>query len=471
MPDPVAAQPAGADLRPDRPVRDRDHLLRRRAAARGAPARPEARQPRRRRAPLLAAAAAARRAPTRRSRSSPARSRLVADPRERRGQRARDREGHGGLAVRARGLRRRRRRDRRRAVGRRGRARHRRSRAHDRADAARPAGARGRAADRATARSAASRCSPTRSTDVQANVSLIRRRILVAGGDRVPDRRARRLPRGARAVAARQAARARRPQGRRGRLLGPHPSPTPTTSSASSAPAFDDMQGQLARLDHARKQFIAQASHELRTPLFSLGGFLELLEDEELDEPTRRQFLDHVRAQVDRLTKLATELLDLSRLEAGVLELRPEPTDVAPARARRRRRVHARGRARTARTCALQLDPDPMEIECDPERVAQVVRILLDNALDPHARGDGRRRFGGAGERAGTAGGLRLRPRHPPPDHAPHLRALLHLLRPRPGRRPRPGDRARAGRAHERRAVRPLRARARRRSRSALPAS
>ena len=88
------------------------------------------------------------------------------------------------------------------------------------------------------------------------------------------------------------------------------------------------MQNQLARLDRARKQFIASASHELRTPIFSLGGFLELLADEDLDEETRRQFLDQLRGQVDRMRKLATELLDLSRLESGALELRPEPTDL-----------------------------------------------------------------------------------------------------------------------------------------------
>ena len=94
------------------------------------------------------------------------------------------------------------------------------------------------------------------------------------------------------------------------------------------AAAFDDMQAQLARLDRARKQFIAYASHELRTPIFSLGGFLELLADEELDEETRRAFLEQIRGQVDRMRNLAVELLDLSRLEAGALELRPEPTDV-----------------------------------------------------------------------------------------------------------------------------------------------
>ena len=146
------------------------------------------------------------------------------------------------------------------------------------------------------------------------------------------------------------------------------------------AAAFDDMQNQLARLDRARKQFIASASHELRTPIFSLGGFLELLADEDLDEETRRQFLDQLRGQVERMRKLATELLDLSRLEAGALELRPEPTDVGQL---------AREVAGEFTPAAHQHDSavssscpgDPLELECDPERVAQVLRILLDNAL------------------------------------------------------------------------------------------
>ena len=54
------------------------------------------------------------------------------------------------------------------------------------------------------------------------------------------------------------------------------------------ARAFERMRRRLAQLDHARREFIANASHELRTPVFSLGGFLELLDDEELDEETRR---------------------------------------------------------------------------------------------------------------------------------------------------------------------------------------
>ena len=146
------------------------------------------------------------------------------------------------------------------------------------------------------------------------------------------------------------------------------------------AVAFDDMQRQLARLDTARKQFIAQASHELRTPIFSLGGFLELLEDEELDDETRAQFLAQLRGQVERLRKLSTELLDLSRLESGALELRPEPTDLRELARDVAAEFTPAAQAHDA-PVELHTGREPLEVECDPERVAQVMRILLDNAF------------------------------------------------------------------------------------------
>ena len=79
------------------------------------------------------------------------------------------------------------------------------------------------------------------------------------------------------------------------------------------------MQTRLDRADRVRKEFVANASHELRTPLFSLGGFLELLDDEDIDDDTRAAFLRQMREQVNRLTKLATDLLDLSRLDADAV--------------------------------------------------------------------------------------------------------------------------------------------------------
>ena len=90
------------------------------------------------------------------------------------------------------------------------------------------------------------------------------------------------------------------------------------------ANAFERMRLQLAQLDDARRSFIANASHELRTPIFSLAGFLELLHDEDLDEGTRADFLDSMTEQVSRLAKLATDLLDLSRLDAGGIRVTPD---------------------------------------------------------------------------------------------------------------------------------------------------
>ena len=103
------------------------------------------------------------------------------------------------------------------------------------------------------------------------------------------------------------------------------------------ARAFDDMRRRLERTDRARREFIANASHELRTPLFALGGFLELLEDEE-DPAARREFVATMHGQVSRLTRLATDLLDLSRLDAGGVA-----GGARRGRHRRRGRAHRAG--------------------------------------------------------------------------------------------------------------------------------
>lgn len=146
------------------------------------------------------------------------------------------------------------------------------------------------------------------------------------------------------------------------------------------AATLEDMRGQLAELDGARKRFIATASHELRTPIFSLGGFLELIQDEDLDPETRDRFLTQVRGQVDRLGKLATDLLDLSKLEAGSLELRPEQTDLSLVVQAVASEFEPRLQTHDSHL-ELRLPASHLRAVCDPERVAQVMRILIDNAL------------------------------------------------------------------------------------------
>jgi signal transduction histidine kinase len=146
------------------------------------------------------------------------------------------------------------------------------------------------------------------------------------------------------------------------------------------AAALAHMQSQLQELEQARRRFIATASHELRTPIFSLGGFLELIQDEELDEETRRQFVGQVREQVARLGKLATGLLDLSRLEAGSVDLEPTPTDIGVlSRAVAAEFVPALTLHNSA--LDLRLPQTPLRAVVDPDRVAQLLRILIDNAI------------------------------------------------------------------------------------------
>jgi signal transduction histidine kinase len=88
------------------------------------------------------------------------------------------------------------------------------------------------------------------------------------------------------------------------------------------------MQQRLARLDNPRKEFIANASHERRTPIFSLGGFVELLDEDEPDPAVRAEFVRTMREQVARLTKLAADLLDLSKLDADALQVNAERVDL-----------------------------------------------------------------------------------------------------------------------------------------------
>ncbi|MFL5918590.1 MAG: ATP-binding protein [Gaiellaceae bacterium] len=148
---------------------------------------------------------------------------------------------------------------------------------------------------------------------------------------------------------------------------------------AALAAAFERMRVRLAHLDDARRAFVANASHELRTPLFSLGGFLELLDDEELDEPTRREFLASMREQVDRLTKLASDLLDLTRLDAGRLTVEREPVDLA-ALVRDLVKEFGPLAASTGHTLAGSLDGEVFA-EADELRALQLGRILVENAL------------------------------------------------------------------------------------------
>ena len=184
------------------------------------------------------------------------------------------------------------------------------------------------------------------------------------------------------------------------------------------AAAFERMRVQLAQLDTARKEFVANASHELRTPLFSLGGFLELMSDEDLDEETRAGFLATTREQVDRLTRLSADLLDLSRIDAGRLHVEQEEVvlaDVARALVEELQPIAEP----SAHTLVLDAAPDAWAL-ADEERVLQIGRALVANALAHTPPGT---HVVVRTERADSAAVLQVRDDGPgiPDDHAERI--------------------------------------------------
>jgi signal transduction histidine kinase len=151
------------------------------------------------------------------------------------------------------------------------------------------------------------------------------------------------------------------------------------------AVAFERMRVRLAQLEDARREFVANASHELRTPLFSLAGFLELMDDADMDEQTRLEFLDSMREQVTRLTKLASNLLDLSRLDAGRMTVEREPVDLA---ALAEELVEQFGPAARASGHSLETTGgEGVVADADELRALQIGRILVENSLLHTPRG------------------------------------------------------------------------------------
>jgi signal transduction histidine kinase len=163
----------------------------------------------------------------------------------------------------------------------------------------------------------------------------------------------------------------------------------PVASVGQLAPlarTFNEMQRRLAELDSARKQFIANASHELRTPIFSLGGFVELLEEEDPSPAEREEFVRTMRSQIERLTKLTTDLLDLSQLDAGAMVMTAGRVDLGDLAREAAREFGPRAEAHGSRL-QLRTAERPVIATADRERVRQIIRILLDNALTHTAEG------------------------------------------------------------------------------------
>ena len=150
------------------------------------------------------------------------------------------------------------------------------------------------------------------------------------------------------------------------------------------ATAFNQMAADLAAADRQRRELIANVSHELRTPITALRGVLENIVDgvASAEPDTMRTAL----AQTERLSRLVTDLLDLSRLDAGVVPMRHDLIDV-PAflgEVVREATVNAAGNGLDVR---FEVSAPRLVLHGDRERLHQVFANLLDNAARHSPRG------------------------------------------------------------------------------------
>ena len=144
---------------------------------------------------------------------------------------------------------------------------------------------------------------------------------------------------------------------------------------------FNRMAEKLRQSDEAKKAFIADVTHELRTPLTVIKGTIETLEDGALDDAEGRgPLLTSMGRETDRLIRLVNELLVLTRADAGSLQLNIQPVDLA-ALARSRCEVFSPLAAQRGITWKYELHGQSTVVHADPDRLAQVLDNLLDNAL------------------------------------------------------------------------------------------
>jgi len=154
----------------------------------------------------------------------------------------------------------------------------------------------------------------------------------------------------------------------------------PDSHSSGSLLLVQDLT-RVRRLETVRRDFISNLSHELRTPLASLKALAETLQDGALDDPpAARRFVDQIQIEVDALTQMVTELLELSRIESGRLALDIKPASACDLldSASRRMQVQAE---RAGLNLRVACGADLPEVKIDSQRLEQVLVNLIHNAV------------------------------------------------------------------------------------------
>jgi two-component system, OmpR family, phosphate regulon sensor histidine kinase PhoR len=137
----------------------------------------------------------------------------------------------------------------------------------------------------------------------------------------------------------------------------------------------------VRRLETVRRDFISNVSHELRTPLASLKALTETLRDGALEDPkAAHRFLGRIETEVDALTQMAQELLELTRIESGQVPLEVKEIPAASLLLSAADRMRAQAE-RAGLVIRLGVPQDITDVRADPSRLEQVLVNLIHNAV------------------------------------------------------------------------------------------
>ena len=144
--------------------------------------------------------------------------------------------------------------------------------------------------------------------------------------------------------------------------------------------SFNDMAEQIKDLDNTRRSFVANVSHELRSPLTSMKGFLEAMQDGTIPPENYPEYIHIVLGETRRMASMVNDLLDLSRIESGMIELHYETFDINELVRRTLITFEARMTERQMEM-EVKFAQEQCFVYADSTQIGQVLRNLIDNAI------------------------------------------------------------------------------------------
>jgi two-component system phosphate regulon sensor histidine kinase PhoR len=156
--------------------------------------------------------------------------------------------------------------------------------------------------------------------------------------------------------------------------------PLPSDLPGGAIVLFQDL-SQMYALQTMRQEFVANVSHELRTPLAGIKAMVETLKEGALkDENVADDFLERIDGEVDKLTQMVNELMELSRIETGGIKLQKEATELNLILKETAKRFSPQAE-RKKQTIIMRLDNSLNTVPADVGRISEVINNIVHNAI------------------------------------------------------------------------------------------